>query len=411
MRPEILRPLDLNKTTIIDGVEVTPICANHCPGAVCFIFRVPSPQKDAPPTVILHTGDFRWCSKKHGQHPALVNGVDILMLDSTYLQPKWTFPPQEEAIARMADIMRTEAAENDSKTLFVCSSYHIGKERAYLGVAKILNWKVWVPKTKRKVLDLLDLPLEWVSLLTDNEYEAQIHVYSSRDDTHEQSLADRISKSNSRWTRVFFFRATGWTYRRTGTLERREEGCVTIIGIPYSEHSSYTELQECVKTLRPRKLIPTVNAGDAVKSRALVDRLCGLMDLSEDKTRLDSYFLAAAGKGGNGSQLGQGSGSKSGDASQQQQQPEAAAAEEEANIGNDEEEEFIDLDGIDIEEQKRLFEEAARSQGNNRKRQASSSLEKNKGGSSSGGSSRGKDQQNGSNKRGSILAYFSKPAS
>ena len=30
-------------------------------------------------------------------------------------------------------------------------SYHIGKERAYFGVAKALNWKVWCDANKRRV--------------------------------------------------------------------------------------------------------------------------------------------------------------------------------------------------------------------------------------------------------------------
>lgn len=398
MRPDVLRPLDLNRPVIIDGVEVTPICANHCPGAVCFIFRVPSIQPGAPPTVILHTGDFRWCPIKHGQHTGLVDGVDILMLDTTYLQPKWTFPPQAEVVALMADIMRTENAGNNSKTLFVSSSYHIGKERAYLGAAKILNWKVWVPPSKRKVLNILDLPQEWMELLTNDEYEAQIHVYSSKDDLHEQALADRINNLKSNWTKVFLFKPTGWTYKpRNGTrvdpstVDRREIGCVTIIGVPYSEHSSYPELQDCVKTLRPRKLIPTVNAGDAVKSRALVDRLCGLMDLSEDKTRLDSYFTGnSTGKSleANGGDDGQGSWRGNVDRKSPLALPEKQKKDQ-----------LVDLSTVDIEEQKRLLEEAvAQSQGSNRKRQASSSAER-----------QGDGHQ--SSKRESILSYFRKTAS
>ena len=38
------------------------------------------------------------------------------------------------------------------KSLFSqCGSYHIGKERAYLGAAKLLGWKVWCDANKRRV--------------------------------------------------------------------------------------------------------------------------------------------------------------------------------------------------------------------------------------------------------------------
>jgi hypothetical protein len=52
----------------------------------------------------------------------------------------------------------------------------------------------------------------------------------------------------------------------------RRAGNVTIYGVPYSEHSSFAELRECVKTLRPVKIVPTVNASNPAALRRLVDR-------------------------------------------------------------------------------------------------------------------------------------------
>ena len=81
----------------------------------------------------------------------------------------------------------------------------------------------------------------------------------------------------------------GWSFQKKG-LQTRREGNVTIYGIPYSEHSSFAELRNCVKLLRPKRLIPTVNCPDAASARAIVDRFADLMDLSRDKSRLDCYF-------------------------------------------------------------------------------------------------------------------------
>jgi DNA cross-link repair 1A protein len=39
--PGIVHPLPLDEPTLICGVEVTPIDANHCPGACMFLFKLP----------------------------------------------------------------------------------------------------------------------------------------------------------------------------------------------------------------------------------------------------------------------------------------------------------------------------------------------------------------------------------
>lgn len=51
---------------------------------------------------------------------------------------------------------------------------------------------------------------------------------------------------------------------------------MTIVAVPYSEHSSFAELQDCIRTLRPVQIIPTVNAPTAAKAHALLERFKGL---------------------------------------------------------------------------------------------------------------------------------------
>ena len=57
---------------------------------------------------------------------------------------------QDDAIAAMVEVMKAARRRNPA-TLFVVGSYHIGKERAYLGAAAELGWKVWCPAAKRRV--------------------------------------------------------------------------------------------------------------------------------------------------------------------------------------------------------------------------------------------------------------------
>jgi len=85
---------------------------------------------------------------------------------------------------------------------------------------------------------------------------------------------------------------SGWSYRRSGgvTVQRPSQS-VALVGIPYSEHSSWHDLRQCVATLRPKRLIPTVNAATRSQQEALVDRFADLMDLSCNKGRIDAYLV------------------------------------------------------------------------------------------------------------------------
>lgn len=121
--PKWVVELDFEKSVKVpntDGVVVTMIPANHCPGSSLYLF-----ESTLPPTTkngkkrthrILHCGDFRACPA-HLAHPLLapevvdkVTGkiahqkIDVCYLDTTYLNPKYAFPSQEDVIQACADM-------------------------------------------------------------------------------------------------------------------------------------------------------------------------------------------------------------------------------------------------------------------------------------------------------------------
>lgn len=284
MPAERVIPLPMDEPHVIDGVTVTLMDANHCPGACMMLFKVP--VKGSRPQMILHTGDMRW-QPRLADHPALkACKVDILYMDTTYCSPKHIFPSQDNAIATLVRVMR-EAYAEERKTLFVVGSYHIGKERAFLGAAKALDFRIWCHQAKKKVMEWCEIPAADMRRIVTKESAAQIHVVFMGQGLQPEALEQRRLKGD--YAKVVAFRPTGWSFQKNG-LQTRREGNVTIYGIPYSEHSSFAELRDCVKRLKPKRLIPTVNCPDAASARAIVDRFADLMDLSRDKSRLDCYF-------------------------------------------------------------------------------------------------------------------------
>jgi len=97
----------------IDGVSVTMIPANHCPGSSLFLFEKVIGSRTQR---ILHCGDFRACPAHvtHAQlRPEAIDAItgktkqqkiDVCYLDTTYLNPRYSFPPQEDVSQACADL-------------------------------------------------------------------------------------------------------------------------------------------------------------------------------------------------------------------------------------------------------------------------------------------------------------------
>ncbi|PNW78374.1 hypothetical protein CHLRE_09g399907v5 [Chlamydomonas reinhardtii] len=209
-----LRTLPMDTPVTVDGVTLTLVDANHCPGAAMFIAEVlppppptqqmqqqqqagaagvggggpppppppppPSRPPPPPPPPVLHTGDCR-LSEHVKQHPALqalVGRRCTLVLDTTYADPAYVFPPQQDVLDAVLTAVRAEAF--NKRALFVFGTYTIGKERLFLEVAAALGQKVYCSKEKAATLSACGLAPRYSSLITTNHLEANIHAVSVR---------------------------------------------------------------------------------------------------------------------------------------------------------------------------------------------------------------------------------------
>jgi DNA cross-link repair 1A protein len=273
--------LDFEQKTEIpgtEGVHVTMISANHCPGSSLFLFEKESCKgRNSRTQRVLHCGDFRAC-QAHLEHPLLkpevmdaVSGksrqqkLDACYLDTTYLNPKYAFPPQQQVIQACADMcvsLNKEQVDRDDgweqmkreragegmvkfvhkaadvtdatvvgpvddatvmgvnrpspnkgrgRLLVVVGTYSIGKERICMGIAKALNSKIYAPTSKQRICRALE-DSELDALLTNDPREAQVHMtplFEIRADT----LDDYLREYADHFSRAVGFRPSGWNYR------------------------------------------------------------------------------------------------------------------------------------------------------------------------------------------------------
>jgi DNA cross-link repair 1A protein len=372
--PKWVVDLDFEKKTEVpgtEGVSVTMISANHCPGSSLFLFEKESGKgKMSRLQRVLHCGDFRAC-QAHIEHPLLrpdvldaVSGknrqqkLDACYLDTTYLNPKYAFPPQQQVIQACADmcvsLSKVRADEKDGweqmkrdragqgmvnfvrkdsntdkpsepkspergRLLVVVGTYSIGKERICTGIAKALGSKIYAPPNKQRICKALEDP-ELDALLTKDPRAAQVHMtplFEIRAETLEDYLRDYADT----FSRVIGFRPSGWNYKPPkgrfvespavqtvlhsdnwkSTFSMKEltpqpgsGSRASCFGVPYSEHSSFRELTMFCCALRIDKIIPTVNVGSA-KSREKMKAWCDRW--AADKKKNGLFKLGTDGEG------------------------------------------------------------------------------------------------------------------
>ncbi|CAN8318709.1 unnamed protein product [Cochlearia groenlandica] len=263
---ERLQVLDLGQKVNIAGVDVTCFDANHCPGSIMILFE---PANDK---AVLHTGDFRYSEEMSKWLMGL--NINSLILDTTYCDPQYEFPKQEAVIQFVIESIQAEAF--NPKTLFLIGSYTIGKERLFLEVARVLRQKIYINPSKLKILECLGFSEEDMQWFTVKEEESHIHVVPLWTLASFKRLKHIANRYTNRFSLIVAFSPTGWTSGKTKKKSpgrRLQQGTIIRYEVPYSEHSSFTELKEFVQQVSPEVIIPSVNNDGPDSAAAMVSML------------------------------------------------------------------------------------------------------------------------------------------
>ncbi|KAM9889686.1 hypothetical protein OXX79_011980 [Metschnikowia pulcherrima] len=268
------------------GVYVTCIDANHCPGAVIFLFEGIS--MDGKSTFTLHCGDFR-VNKNIMLHPLLQrflvgaeNRLENVYLDTTYMTPKYNFPKQEQVCESVATLIH-EFANNDTlvkevfgsslqtritdfltgkkatskKYLVLVGTYLIGKEKLAVAVSKRLgNSPIYVSNVhsrgdKDHIIrsyhdEYLDSVLTTDAVAT-SHHDVMIHLVPMKIAGNIQELQNYFNHNgyHSHFERCIGLRPTGWSFKNT---DEEPEGTEETVEIDEAELS----LQSTAALLKKR---------------------------------------------------------------------------------------------------------------------------------------------------------------
>lgn len=233
-------------------------------------------------------------------------GADAIFLDTTYCNPKFVFPLQAEAIDYVVNTIERIRAENEGgSVLILIATYVIGKERILLEISRRCRCLLHVDSRKMGVLSILGFGDSGV--FTEDASASDVHVigWNLLGDTWPYFRPNFVKMkeimTERGYSKVVGFVATGWMYetKREGSATRVKDQ-MEIHLVPCSEHSSYEELREYVRFLRPKRVIPTVGADvdkvDGKGALALQKHFSGLLDENANK---HEFLMAFSKKVGN----------------------------------------------------------------------------------------------------------------
>nr|XP_020475562.1 5' exonuclease Apollo [Monopterus albus]XP_020475569.1 5' exonuclease Apollo [Monopterus albus] len=229
-----IHPLEVGEPSLLplddigkERLTVTLIDANHCPGAVMFLFEGYFGS-------ILYTGDFRY-SPSMLREPCLRANttIDVLYLDTTNCDPNRTLPSRQQATQQIKEIIRGYPNHD-----VVIGLYTLGKETLLVELA--IEFQTWIEVTFERIetLKVLELP----DVFTTDRGAGRIRVVN-------RSGVCRAAVD--KWNQEQPTLAILPTSRPLVSLHPMHV-------VPYSDHSSYQELEEFVFALKPTSLVPIV---------------------------------------------------------------------------------------------------------------------------------------------------------
>ena len=141
----------------------------------------------------------------------------------------------------------------------------------FIGIARALKSKVFCDAPKRAILSCLDDKV-LDDLITSDPMQAKVHVMKIGQ-LNYQCLSQKLNVMSHAYDQILAIRPTGWTFNDKKSNSSNTKSVfsvhslkatyisskITLVGLPYSEHSSFSELKDFICAVDPKKIIPTVN--------------------------------------------------------------------------------------------------------------------------------------------------------
>lgn len=199
------------------------------------------------------TGDFRYQPSMFIETPLSIYAgkIDTCYLDNTYFNPVFApMPTREQAIQSIIKFIDDKLAAKKSKCLFRIKLKKLGKEELLVHLAQHYNTQIAVNQERyNRLVNDIELPAKYFTKQITSD--TLISVWELNSENESVTNLGKIEYSIEPSALVM---AKTLSTRKRVYWSNGNDLCV-----PYSDHSSYLEIIEFVKALKPKQLVAIVH--------------------------------------------------------------------------------------------------------------------------------------------------------
>uniref|UniRef100_A0A183ULQ6 DRMBL domain-containing protein n=1 Tax=Toxocara canis TaxID=6265 RepID=A0A183ULQ6_TOXCA len=228
-----LTVLEVNVCHKMDGFWVTPLEANHVPGAVMYLFEGPA-IKSGP---VLCTGDFRADTKFYAQKSTILllqqHLFKTIYLDNTYLKSAiQEFPSYEESLQEVVNVI--SEIPKESKIYFITN--RVGREQFLVDLSRKIQERIGLDSGRWAVAEVLGLSK---------------HFTAKGENTRIRTCRRRDARKVLKDEGTFVIELTMLGHLKPNAITQHARARA----VDYSDHCSPNELRDFLSLLKFRQLV------------------------------------------------------------------------------------------------------------------------------------------------------------
>ncbi len=227
------------------GLRLTTCPAGHCLGSAML-------KAEDGYTSLLYTGDFKLGPSATAESADLPH-ADVLVMESTFGDPDYRFPPREAVVGQLCELVRQILASDGTP---VVEAYALGKAQEVTRILATAGFAV-----------LQHRLIQPISAVYESFGVALGHrgiIPRQPEPGHVLVVPPGIGRSHD-WPRQVRIAVTGWALN-----VHAKHRLGVDHALPLSDHADYGELIEAVERVAPQRIYCTHGP------ESFVDRLCDL---------------------------------------------------------------------------------------------------------------------------------------